>query len=64
VKDEYGINLITEKQLKANGDYDAIVLAVAHDSFKALDIKALKRDKTIVYDVKGVLPLEVVDERL
>lgn len=64
VKEEYGIELVTDQQLKVNGAYDAIVLAVAHDSFKKLDIKALKKENTIVYDVKGVLPANIVDERL
>ncbi len=64
VKDEYGINLISDKQLFTHEAYDAVVLAVAHDSFKEIDIKALKKENTIVYDVKSVLPLEIVDERL
>jgi len=64
VKDEYGVGLITEEQLKADDDFDAIILAVAHDSFKELDIKSMKGDKTIVYDVKGILPPDIVDERL
>ncbi|NQT76760.1 MAG: Vi polysaccharide biosynthesis UDP-N-acetylglucosamine C-6 dehydrogenase TviB [Bacteroidetes bacterium] len=64
VKDEYGINLISDKQLFTHEAYDAIVLAVAHDSFKKIDIRALKKENTIVYDVKSVLPLEIVDERL
>lgn len=64
VKEEYGIKLITNEQLEANGEYDAVILAVAHDSFKDLDIKKLKNDKTVVYDVKGILPLEIIDERL
>jgi len=40
------------------------VLAVAHDSFAGLNIKSMKGDKTIVYDVKGILPLDIIDERL
>lgn len=64
VKKEYGINLITKEQLDTNGNYDAVILAVAHNDFKDLDINTLKKDKTIVYDVKGVLPTDVVDERL
>lgn len=35
--------------------YDAIVLAVAHQEFKLLDLNNLKKDNAIVYDVKGVL---------
>ncbi len=64
VKDEYGIKLITKEQLEANGHYEAIVLAVAHDKFTEIDIRSLKKEKTIVYDVKGILPMDIIDERL
>ena len=64
VKNEYGISLVSEEQLKTKETYDAIVLAVAHDSFAGLNIKSMKGDKTIVYDVKGILPLDIIDERL
>ena len=64
VKKEYKINLVSDQQLEADGFYDAIVLAVAHDNFKKLDLNKLKKGHTIIYDVKGVLPPDVVDERL
>ena len=64
VKEEYGIGLITKDQLNANGHYDAIILAVSHDKFKDIDIAKMKREKTIVYDVKGILPPDITDERL
>jgi len=45
--------------------YDAIILAVAHDHFKTIDIRQLlSSTKGIVYDVKGILPLDQVDGRL
>jgi UDP-N-acetyl-D-galactosamine dehydrogenase len=40
------------------------VLAVAHEKFSNIDISGMKNPKTIVYDVKGILPDELVDERL
>lgn len=64
VKEEYGIKLLTEAELNAAGGFDAVILAVAHDSFKELDIRSLMKEHSIVYDVKGVLPAEMVDERL
>jgi len=64
VKEEYSIGLLEEEALSINNDYKAIILAVSHDKFKELDIDALKKDDTIVYDVKGVLPQNIVDERL
>lgn len=36
--------------------FDAIVLAVSHDQFKTLDLDSVKKEDSIVYDVKNVLP--------
>jgi len=61
---EYGLSVIkTPKQ----GQYDAIILAVAHDEFKVLGadaIKALGKDRCVVYDLKYMLPKDKVDMRL
>ena len=39
-----------------NEKYDTIILAVAHNEFKHLDIDKLKiNEDSIVYDVKGIL---------
>ncbi|PSD30479.1 nucleotide sugar dehydrogenase, partial [Stenotrophomonas maltophilia] len=49
------------------GSYDAVVLAVAHARFKAMDdaaIQALLAPGGIVYDVKSAWPRNVVDGRL
>jgi UDP-N-acetyl-D-galactosamine dehydrogenase len=49
------------------GGYDAVVLAVAHDSFRAFDaaqVRALLKPHGVVYDVKSVWPREAVDDRL
>ncbi|RCU42591.1 nucleotide sugar dehydrogenase [Chryseobacterium lacus] len=35
--------------------FDAIVLGVAHDEFKSMDLEPLKKKNAVVYDVKGVL---------
>ena len=61
VKREYGIDIVGE--LPA-GKYDAIILAVAHETFKTLDIKSLLTENGVVYDVKGVLDRTLVDGRL
>jgi len=44
--------------------YDAIVLAVAHKEFLDIDFSSIKKDQSIVYDVKGVLNKEIIDKRL
>ena len=51
----------------AEGDYDAVVLAVAHDQFRGWSnarIRALGGPQLVVYDVKSAWPREVVDDRL
>jgi len=60
VKHEYGRDIISTYNLD---DYGAIVLAVAHNEFKKLDFSKLN-DHTVLYDIKSILPLEVVDGRL
>ncbi|GAB4358791.1 MAG: Vi polysaccharide biosynthesis UDP-N-acetylglucosamine C-6 dehydrogenase TviB [Immundisolibacter sp.] len=61
---QYGIRLCAQPQ---PGAYGAIVLAVAHRQFAALDgpsLAALKAPQAVVYDIKSVLARELVDERL
>jgi UDP-N-acetyl-D-galactosamine dehydrogenase len=60
VKHEYGRDIVSKYNLD---DYGAIVLAVAHNEFKKLDFSKLN-DHTVLYDIKSILPLEVVDGRL
>ncbi|CDN32042.1 UDP-glucose dehydrogenase [Mucinivorans hirudinis] len=52
VKHEYGLETTTELP---SGKYDAVVLAVAHNEFKMLDITSLKSDNGVVYDVKNII---------
>ena len=49
---EYNV-VCTEKLPTAT--YDAIILGVAHKEFLDLDLCSFKKEKSIVYDVKGVL---------
>ena len=63
-KAEYGIELVDNP---ADGQYDAVVLAVAHREFQALaehGIRSLCREKSVVYDIKYVLPRGQSDDRL
>ena len=61
VQKEY--NLYSVKELP-KGKYDAVVLAVAHDEYKDLDLKSILKDGGVVYDVKGVLPKGIADKTL
>ncbi len=61
---EYGLSLTSEPKLDS---YDAIILAVSHNEFKALgveSIRALGKENHVLYDLKYVLPKDSVDMRL
>lgn len=60
VKHEYGVSLCD----KPDNGYDAIVLAVAHNEFLQIDLKKLGNGNTVIYDIKGLLTRDLVDERL
>jgi len=52
VMHEYGLE--TTKELPSN-QFDAIVLGVAHKEFISLDLTILRKEISVLYDVKGVL---------
>lgn len=52
VQREYGLEMTNELPTDR---FDAVILGVAHTVFSALDISSLQKDKSILYDVKGVL---------
>jgi len=59
VKREYDLSLIENLDIDK---YDAIILAVAHNEFKNLNLA--KKDNQVIYDIKGVLDKNLVDGRL
>jgi UDP-N-acetyl-D-galactosamine dehydrogenase len=61
VKKEY--NLASQRSLP-NEKYDAIVLTVSHAEFKYLDLKSLKKEHAVVYDVKNFLNPKEVNKSL
>ena len=61
VKHEYGLDVVSAIP---TGKFDAVILAVAHNVFKDLEIKVLLNDIAVIYDVKGVLDRDIVDGRL
>ena len=61
VRHEYGIEVVNQLP---QDSYDAVILAVAHNDFKTLDVPSLLKECGVVYDVKGVLDREIVDGRL
>ena len=61
VMHEYNITLINNLQ---NNNYNALIHAVSHKEFNGINIKDLLLENGVVYDVKAVLPKEMVDGRL
>ena len=62
IKHEYGIDIVNELARKEK--YDVVILGVAHKEFLALDVKSLVKEMGVIYDVKGILPREIIDGRL
>jgi len=71
VRKEYGLDLLpslegptAQNPAPLLEDFDAVVLTVAHDQFKALDFSRVRDSKTVLFDTKSFLPREIVDGRL
>jgi len=61
---EYGIKPISEPQ---KNDYDAVILAVAHEQFVEMgvdNIRQLCKERGVLYDIKSLFPADSVDGRL
>lgn len=61
---EYGLSVLTDKP---NKQYDAVIVAVAHDQFKLMsneEYQALTKENSVIYDLKYVLAPTVADLRL
>lgn len=62
VKLDYNIDLVKTPNFS---DYESIIIAVAHDDFKKIDFKAIKKNKEcVIFDTKGFLDKDLVDGRL
>lgn len=60
-KHEYGINIVNK--LPTN-KFDAVILAVAHEKFRNLDIATLTKPHHVIFDVKAFLNRNLIDARL
>jgi UDP-N-acetyl-D-galactosamine dehydrogenase len=58
---EYSI-IVTNKV--PTTQFDAVILAVAHNKFLEMDVKSLVRKGGVIYDVKGFLTRDIIDGRL
>ncbi len=66
VKREYGIEISDMSIDELKGQFDAVILGVAHNEFKNRNIREFLKNQTVgvVYDVKGVLDRSLIDGRL
>ncbi|QJD71913.1 Vi polysaccharide biosynthesis UDP-N-acetylglucosamine C-6 dehydrogenase TviB [Marinobacterium sp. LSUCC0821] len=63
-KHEYGVDLVDTPQ---QGDYDAIIIAVAHQEFRDYGVTKIRgwgRDNHVLYDLKYLFPQSETDLRL
>ena len=61
---EYGV---TPVNIPYEGNYDAVVLAVAHRQFKEMGIEAIRalaKPQHVLFDIKYILDADSVDGRL
>ena len=66
VKHEYDVDVVTDNLDSLNGEFDAVIHAVAHNSFDNIDVRSLLSDRAngVIYDVKSTLPTDKIDGRL
>ncbi|NOU47908.1 MAG: Vi polysaccharide biosynthesis UDP-N-acetylglucosamine C-6 dehydrogenase TviB [Bacteroidales bacterium] len=64
VKHEYGADILTSNEELKNKKYAAIVAAVAHKEFEAIELDKLLAVNAVVYDIKAILPKHQIDARL
>ena len=60
-KHEYGIDVTNELPTEK---FDALIMGVAHNEFKELDVTEFVKESHVIFDVKGTLPKAIVDARL
>jgi UDP-N-acetyl-D-galactosamine dehydrogenase len=62
VYEEYGVALVNEPK---SNNYDAVILAVSHSEFLAIDIRSFCQGKeSVIFDTKSFLNRQIVDARL
>lgn len=62
VKSHFNLELLSS--LPESADYDSVILAVGHREFLHLDLNNLKKNPSVVFDIKGILDRKLVDARL
>ncbi|MBQ2126569.1 MAG: nucleotide sugar dehydrogenase [Bacteroidaceae bacterium] len=60
-KHEYGIEITNELPTEK---FDTLIMGVAHNEFKELNVTEFVKENHVIFDVKGTLPKSIVDARL
>jgi len=55
---------LTTSKIKPAHKFDAVILGVAHQEFLKLELDELRKDNSVLYDVKGVLNKDIISSRL
>lgn len=58
---EYGVEVVNDAP---KDQFDTVILAVAHRQFIEMDVEKWVRAGGVIYDVKGILPRDIIDDRL
>ena len=61
---EYGIRSVQDVKTLRSNNYEAVILAVAHRDFLALNLADLHDGTAVIYDIKGILPADQISGRL
>lgn len=64
VKHDYGIDILCSKDALSGKNYEGIILAVSHNQFKELDFASFRNDGAVIYDVKGILEKNLIENHL
>ena len=62
VLNEYDLSLLNH--IDIHKEYQAIIIAVAHDDFRKFDFNKYKEQGTVIYDTKSFIDKSLVDARL
>lgn len=64
VKNEFGISIETSDVESFKGVFNAVILTVAHNEFRNINLRSFLDNDGVVYDVKSIAPIEQIDGRL
>jgi UDP-N-acetyl-D-galactosamine dehydrogenase len=64
VNHEYGLTLSLLPNCGEEACIDAVVLAVSHDQFRDINFKRFNKDNVVIFDIKSILSVDLVDGRL